>query len=120
MKRLISHPENREYLLQRFGEDPILGASGVSLFDFPIGIEVQWNADMAPRRIREVWHAPTGDRFTEYGPEDEAWARPLGLGRIEAIDEGPLFYLIDDFLLRSRYDFGSVILPMQTILNSVI
>jgi hypothetical protein len=38
--------------------------------------------------------------------------RPLGLGRFETVDEGPLFYLIDlGLLMRFRSDLLPVIRP---------
>lgn len=36
------------------------------------------------------WKPPAGGRFIEYGPEDEHWMRPAGLGTLE-----PVFYVVD-------------------------
>lgn len=47
------------------------------------------------RDVSEIWHPPPAERFVEYGPQDEHWMRPLGLGRIERIDRGPKFYVMD-------------------------
>lgn len=48
-------------------------------------------SDTVPERdLREQWFPPAGDRFCEYGPEDEHWMRPLGLGTVKTIDFGPL------------------------------
>lgn len=55
----------------------ITGIAGtVEMNGQPIGgYTTAWEM-MAP------WLPPTGDRFVEYGPEDEKWMRPLGLGSI--------------------------------------
>lgn len=60
----------------------------VSLSAIPIYV----SESIPERRVTERWIPPAGDKFVEYGPEDEHWMRPLGLGMVEQIDAGPLIY----------------------------
>jgi hypothetical protein len=46
-------------------------------------------------RTVKTWQPPHGDRFTEYDRRDEAWMRPLGLGRIAETPEA-LFDVRDE------------------------
>lgn len=46
------------------------------------------------RKTRKEWQPPEGGRFTGYGPEDEAWMRPLGLGTVVEVDLGPQVFEI--------------------------
>jgi hypothetical protein len=81
----VMHPANRDAF------DEIVASVSQPAFGCKVFME-----DGAPiRSIRKKWHPPAGDRFTEYGPEDEEWMRPLGLGRIEEIDEGPVIFALD-------------------------
>ena len=48
------------------------------------------------RNLIEQWCPPEGDRFCDYGPEDEMWMRHLGLGTIKTIDMGPLILKMQD------------------------
>lgn len=68
------------------------------------GIKIITNEHVAERRISERWVPPT-EAFTEYGPEDEEWMRPLGLGTVEYIDEGPLFYEMDQSAFYMPFQF---------------
>jgi hypothetical protein len=112
MKRLLSHPANREHLLKAFGEERDPTGMGFMSRDFPMFWDVQWSDHLPIRKTRQDWHPPVDDRFCIYGPEDEGWMRPLGLGRFETVDEGPLFYLIDlGLLMRFRSDLLPVIRP---------
>lgn len=91
--RILTHPNNRKLIVQ--------AASGMAI-DLPEcsftldGIPVVFSEWMRERKTRDVWHPPSGDRFCGYGPEDETWMRPLGLGRLETIDDGPLFLKMVD------------------------
>lgn len=49
------------------------------------------------RRV-EKWHPPAGDRFTEYGPEDEKWMRPLGLGTVRDHGLAGLYDVVDEHM----------------------
>jgi hypothetical protein len=82
------HPENLERLKRELGHGPYFG---VPLFaTMPL-----YTSSALPRRFtKEIWHPPAESRFAEYGPEDEVWMRPLGLGRIEVKDNGPAYYSI--------------------------
>lgn len=68
------------------------------------GIPFTFSPYIPERKTRKEWRPPAGDRFCEYGPEDEAWMRDLGLGYFVEVDEGPVFYAIDwDQLFRAAY-----------------
>lgn len=86
---IITHPDNRPFL------DEVRQASP-GLFDHPLyGVRVQYCEFMPPTADR--WEPPAAGRFTTYGPEDEAWMRPLGLGRM--VPGQPLFHFVDQKLL---------------------
>lgn len=115
--RLITHPDNLSIL--RALKHPESGLPASAWID---GLMVCTNTLMERRRIREVWHPPASERFVEYGPEDEAWARPLGLGRVERVDDGPLFYLVKDppWLMEFFADpFGAMPFPKRVLLSDV-
>lgn len=58
-------------------------------------------SDFIPdRRWDERWVPPPAGRFTELGPEDECWARDLGLGHVEKIDIGPLVIQFNEHAMR--------------------
>ncbi len=49
--------------------------------------------DLVPQNdMTTRWVPPAAGQFTELTAEDEAWARPLGLGRVESVNLGPLIY----------------------------
>lgn len=55
--------------------------------------------DLVPQNdLQTRWVPPPAGRFTELTAEDECWARPLGLGRLETIDLGPVIYKINQRL----------------------
>jgi hypothetical protein len=117
MQRLVSNPANRDYLLKAFGEPmypPMFGIPGA--VGFPLGIEVSWDKNLPARKITEKWYPPAAGRFEEYDPADEAWMRPLKLGRFEYVDEGPLFYLIDLSRFRSFLDYGPVLMEPRRVM----
>ena len=92
-QRLLIHPNNRQYLEQMFAP----AAQGGSPFTAMIyGTEVTFSETAPERFTHEEWQPPTGDRFTAYGPEDEKWMKPLGLGTTRTVDDGPAFYLINE------------------------
>ena len=64
-------------------------------------IPVVMSEHIPERDLREQWCPPEDDRFCGYGPEDEYWMRPLGLGTIKTIDVGPLLLAIEDKWLKS-------------------
>jgi hypothetical protein len=99
VQTLTSHPANEKHLLKLFGTK---GFSGFMLGHFPYSMKVVWDSTMPIRKIREVWHPPD-DRFVEYGPEDETWCRWAGIGTIEQVDEGPLYYFVDDYRIFADY-----------------
>ena len=85
---VFAHPDSIRELMDslKIPSVPVsLGIPTIRFFD---------DNNLERRRIRRVWHPPHGSRFVEYGPEDEHWMRPLGLGTIEEIDEGPLLYFM--------------------------
>lgn len=53
--------------------------------------------DHFPRRfVERTYVPPAPERFVEYGPEDEAWMKPLGLwGWFIEKDLGPWLSLVD-------------------------
>jgi hypothetical protein len=92
---IYCHPENVDLLKRRF---PASERGGI----FPLfaSMPVYSDHNMPKRFTQEIWHPPGASRFTEYGPEDEAWMRPLGLGHVETKDNGPAFYQIDTSMWR--------------------
>jgi hypothetical protein len=90
---LITHPDNKKFLDKALGP----GSSGnpMSAHAAPLeGMPIQFDEYLPRRNISRVWLPPEPDRFVTYDADDEAWMRPLGLGRIVEIDNGPLFCLI--------------------------
>lgn len=90
MQTLLINPKNK-HLLDGISEFREIGTRG--LYD----LSVVYSNAVPERDIEERWVPPEPERFVSYGPEDECWARPLGLGSIEYIDRGPLF-LISHFV----------------------
>ena len=89
-KVVITHPNNRRYVEETFRQQAI---------DSIFGVEIRLSESTPERKTEVVWEPPAGDRFCEYGPEDEEWMRPLGIGT-RTVDHGPLFYLLDKSFLR--------------------
>lgn len=58
------------------------------------GVPVRFSEHVPARSTRERWVPPAGDQFCEYGPEDEAWMRPLGLGSVVIEDAGPCYFKV--------------------------
>lgn len=56
----------------------------------PNNCVVSISPSMDDRWVKEKWYPPPPKKFTELGPEDEIWAKYLGLGYIEHVDIGPL------------------------------
>lgn len=114
MKRITSHPANKKFLLEKFGEKPppkkfhpfgmppinFLGSDG-----FPFEIEVVWDSKLPIHKTREVYHPPH-ERFIEYTPEELATLRANGIGAVETVDEGPLFYIVALDMLRIFTEFS--------------
>lgn len=102
--RILMHPDNREYFERLFEK------RGPWVWDFippPSidGIPVVFDRAIPPRNLREVWHPPEAERFVSYGPEDECWMRPLGLGRIEVIDEGPCYFVMNEPIFTAQINY---------------
>ena len=118
---ILTHPNNRKLLeegLRAGRPDPLDDGLKAWGLDPLLGLPVRFTDTIPERNTRQDWHPPEGSRFCDYGPEDEAWMRPLGLGRIETVDLGPLFYDVPDFRVR---DFWSpMFLPRSTFLSSFV
>lgn len=92
-QRLLIHPNNRKHLEQMFAT---VERGGTPFLPMLTGIDVTFS-ETAPERItHEEWDAPEGGRFAGYGPEDEKWMKPLGLGTTRVVDGGPAFYLVSE------------------------
>jgi hypothetical protein len=76
---IVTHPDNIPLLRKRFEQARFISMAGVEM-------SLYGSKHIAPTS----WTPPKGDRFVEYGPEDEHWMRPLGLGSME-----PVFYVIN-------------------------
>ena len=63
-----------------------------SLFAMP----VRFSEHIPERSTKARWVPPAGDQFCEYGPEDEAWMRPLGLGTVVVEDAGPCYFKVQE------------------------
>ena len=97
------HPANKEYF-QRFFTEP-----SPWLWDFIPppninGVPVIFDEAVPLNSFKEVWYPPEPERFVGYGPEDECWMRPLGLGRIELIDEGPCYFLMNEPIFTAQFN----------------
>jgi hypothetical protein len=46
------------------------------------GMNTRYKPLQTHGRTVKTWQPPHGDRFVEYDSRDEAWMRPLGLGRV--------------------------------------
>lgn len=89
---LMTHPNN-EYILRQVAETRDWAGFRFDVLTIS-DMEVQFSEVMPERQIEYKWHPPKASRFVDYGPEDEWWMRPAGLGWIERIDKGPLFVLV--------------------------
>lgn len=89
-----SHPNNQKHLDEAIdrASSPFIGAPHVSAV--LSGMEILWDRNLPERKTREEWVPPV-ERFIEYEPKDAEWARPLGIGTVRVVDEGPLFIGID-------------------------
>ena len=97
------NPKNADVLRSIVAErgplDPPPTPFADRLYSFPV-----YFSDAVPERnLHEQWCPPECDRFCDYGPEDETWMRPLGLGTIKTIDMGPLVLRIQE-RMRTRID----------------
>lgn len=89
---LMLHPANRKYLEEVSFPD----ATPLVARDFLMGMPYTLSEAVPERQTHEEWTPPEGSRFTEYGPEDEAWMKPLGLGTTRVVDDGPAFFLVNE------------------------
>lgn len=88
---IITHPANKRYLSKLFES-----VRGDKQIDKLSGTPIEFLETMPERNIERVWLPPADSRFVGYGPEDEEWMKPLGLGRMVEVDGGPLFCLIQN------------------------
>lgn len=84
---ILTHPDNAAPLTRIPARNNNWTVYGVPLEGIPILF------DRSIPQFSEAWYPPKDDRFCGYGPEDEEWMRPLGLGTLR--DE-PLFYAMVD------------------------
>jgi len=112
---IMTHPDNKKFLNQI--NDQFRGmASGVlGEFDLP----VRFSELMEPRDITYRWEPPTGDKFTEYGPEDESWMRPLKLGTLHPVDNGPLFINIDESAVNTNVWGGEFQIEKRDVISDM-
>lgn len=130
---IIIHPNNMGYLSSlKIGDDE-------GNFHRISGIEILEDSMIPERNIEEMWEPPQPSRFVTYGPEDESWMRPLGLGTVKQIDVGPLFVemreaggdwviemicepFTDDSLFRDRCQFLKSFPPLAAsmMLNFIV
>lgn len=96
---IITNPKNIKLLKENLHE--IIPPHPYIAFDYN-RIEIRGIEWIPERILTERW-VPTTDRFIELEEQDEIWAKKLGFGRIEYVDSGPLFYLID----ASNMTFGN-------------
>lgn len=110
---IVTHPDNKPLL------DEVVRLAGVIGFDLSAEYrQPRYLEFMNARRYREAWQPPAENRFVAYGPEDEAWMRPLGIGRLIQVDDGPLIYRVDDRMWPDLSYYGispiaSAAFPMQ-------
>lgn len=88
-KSILIHPANSGVFdrIPRAKSDPLTELAGM---------RIVYSRAAPLRATEDQWHPPQSDRFCEYGPEDEAWMRPLGLGRIETVDTGPWMAVVEN------------------------
>jgi hypothetical protein len=85
---ILTHPNNRRWLEVPAPGEKVPLVSAIPLWGMPI----RFDETIPERDVRPFWRPPEGSRFVGYGPEDEGWLRPLGFGRVEMVDCGPLFF----------------------------
>jgi hypothetical protein len=91
MKSMPPPPDKTEFVMHPNNAKLFPAAKSPAAFASPLyGIPVHFDKAIPERKLRTKWHPPKGSRFVEYGPEDEPWMRPLGLGSVETVDDGPL------------------------------
>lgn len=91
---IITHPDNEDQINEIIGHFNRNNPGSSGLFNVPFS--VTYNPHIPSRNIEYQWEPPEGDRFCEYGSEDEEWMRPLNIGNLRPIDNGPLFYMMDE------------------------
>lgn len=110
MEEWITHPNNRAAIESAL-EDANAHVrrdtwSPLAMMPSFLSIPIRFDSSLPERDIEERWRPPADSRFCGYGPEDEHWMRPLGLGRFEYIDNGPLIYKINLPMFRVLNDYG--------------
>lgn len=103
--RILCHPDNRVFF-ENLKHDWSLDFLSLAPPPNLDGIPVTFDESIPKYNFEEVWRPPKGDRFVSYGPEDEAWMRPLGLGQIDLIDHGPCYFIVDDPLYHAVINFA--------------
>lgn len=130
---IVTHPNNMGYL------SSLQIGDGEENFHRICGIEIHEDSFMPERSIQEVWEPPQTSRFVTYGPEDESWMRPIGLGTVKQVDIGPLFIEMQDkvdhlvmemlyepfaddalFRYRARFLESLSYLPRPMMLNCIV
>lgn len=74
-----------------------------SIHDMINRFNITIDKSIPEREVTTIWHPPKDGRFTSYGPEDEHWMRPLGLGWVEYINGDPVIF---------KYDFRALEMPL--------
>ncbi len=83
------------------------------------GIPIEAMPHLPDRDMRDVWSPPAGDRFFSYGPEDESWMRPLGIGTIRQVDFGPLILKINTEMIDKLFtELFTGPSPMESVFSS--
>lgn len=112
---LLTHPVNQTYIedivshMQRMVPEIVSSGSSsgpLSIYGTPFSIK--YDDSMPTRNLEQVWVPPPPGKFCVYGPEDESWMKPLGVGRWQTVDHGPLFYMMDES--KFRFDMK---MPLQ-------
>lgn len=88
-KQILIHPANADELnrVPCSSSDPITELAG---------LRIVYSRAVPLRATKDVWHPPESDRLCVYGPEDECWMRPLGLGYVETVDDGPWIAVMEN------------------------
>jgi len=104
---IYTHPNNLKLLKDATLPDDVTIVAKASKEIYPsdlfAGEKVQTNKYLPERRVIEKWHPPPSERFIEYEYSDEEWLRPLWIGLVEQIDDGPLFYYVNEKLLYNDF-----------------
>jgi len=117
---IFTHPNNKHYIEEMAQEgdyDRFSRFSCTYNLSKYFGEEIIFNEIMNERDIIETWHPPDSTKFIEYEYSDEDWMKPLGLGRIESVDKGPLFLKIQNNMIKkiNNLTYGEGLSPPSMI-----